>query len=512
MDGKVNQVKWGIVLTYATLFLNILVSVLYTPVMLRLLGSEEHGLYSTVTSAISWVSLLSLGLNSSYIRFYARYKKDGAEQKIASLNGMFLSIFCILGVIAFLCGLYIANNLHFIFADGLTAQEYAKARILAIVVSVELAINFPATIFNSIIRAKENFIAVRLVHLFQCVTSPLVTLPLLLMGYGSVAMVAVTTGVNVVAYSFYIVYSVGKLKAKFRFTNFDSKLIKEIAAYSGVIAINSLITQVNTSLDKVLLARYVNTVCVSVYTIGFSLYSYYSSFSSAITGNLTPRIHKIVAENYSDKPKLKAFLTEQFIKFGRIQLYIQMLMLTGIIFFGKPFIAFWAGPGYENAYYVAVLLCVSATIPLCQDLGIEIQRAQNKHRFRTILSAAMTVVNIVLTVILCQIYGEIGAAVGTAIAVVVVDVFIMNIYYHKKLNVDIIAFWKSIAQVFAGLIPPIIIGALMVKVLPVNTLWHLIAYILLYTIVYGISMLFLSMSAAEREMVFGKVLRKIKKR
>ena len=511
MGKRLDQVKWGIILTYATLFMNILISVLYTPVMLRLLGSEEHGLYSTVTSAISWVSLLSLGLNSSYIRFYARYQKEHREDKIASLNGMFLIIFCVLGVIALLCGLYMANNLQLIFADGLTEQEYQKARVLATIVAFELAINFPATIFNSIIRAREKFIAVRLVHLFQSLASPMVTLPLLLMGYGSVAMVAVTTVVNMVAYSFYAIYSIGKLKAKFRFRQFEGRLIKEIAAYSGVIAVNTLITQVNNSLDKVLLARYVNTVCVSVYTIGFSLYSYYSSFSSAITGNLTPRIHKIVAENYSDKPKLKASLTEQFVKFGRIQLYIQMLMLTGIIFFGKPFIAFWAGPGYENAYYVAVLLCVSATIPLCQDLGIEIQRAQNKHRFRTILSAAMTVVNIVLTVILCQIYGEIGAAVGTAIAVVVVDVFVMNIYYHKKLNVDIIAFWKSIAQVFAGLIPPIIIGVLMVKMLPVNTVWHLIAYILLYTIVYGISMLFLSMSAAEREMVFGKVLRKIKK-
>ena len=511
MGKRVNQIKWGIVLTYATLFINILISVLYTPVMLRLLGAQEHGLYSTVTSAISWVNLLSLGLNSSYIRFYARYQKEHREDRIASLNGMFLSIFCVLGVIALLCGLYIANNLQFIFADGLTEQEYQKARVLATIVAFELAINFPATIFNSIIRAKEKFIAVRLVHLFQCITSPMVTLPLLMMGYGSVAMVTVATLVNLVAYTFYVVYSIGKLKAKFRFTNFDGKLVKEIAAYSGVIAVNSLISQINTDLDKTLLARYVNTVCVSVYTIGYSLYSYYSSFSSAIASNLTPRIHKIVEENYSDKLKLKASLTEQFIKFGRIQLYIQMLMLTGIIFFGKLFIAFWAGPGYENAYHVAVLLSAASTIPLCQGLGIEIQRAQNKHKVRTILSAVMTVVNVALTVILCQIYGEIGAAVGTAIAVVAVDVIVMNVYYHKKLYIDIFKFWKSIAQAFSGLIPPIIIGVLMVKMLPVNTLWHLIAYILLYTIAYGISAFFLSMSAAVRDMVFGKVLRKIKK-
>ena len=511
MGRKADQVKWGILLTYATLFLNILISMLYTPVMLRLLGSGEHGLYSTVTSAISWVSLLSLGLNSSYIRFYARYKKEGAEDKIASLNGMFLSIFCALGVIALLCGLYIANHLHILFADGLTEQEYTKARVLAIIVSVELALSFPATIFNSIIRAHEKFIALRLVHLFQCITSPLVTLPLLLMGYGSVAMVSVTTLVNLFAYSIYVIYSVGKLKAKFRFRHFEGRLIKEIVVYSGVIAVNSLITQVNTSLDKILLARYVNTVCVSVYTIGFSLYSYYSSFSSAIAGNLTPRIHKIVAENNEDKSKLRSALTEQFVKFGRIQLYIQMLMLTGVIFFGKPFIAFWAGPGYENAYYVAILLSASATIPLCQSLGIEIQRAQNKHKFYAVFSALMTIVNIVLTVILCQMYGEIGAAVGTVIAVIAVDVIVMNIYYHKKLNIDIFAFWKDITRALAGMVLPILLGVVIVCWVPIRSWWHLLGGVVIYTVVYGVSVVFLSMSAPEREGLFGKILHKWKK-
>lgn len=507
MGRKVNQVKWGILLTYATLFLNILVSVLYTPVMLRLLGPGEHGLYSTVTSAISWISLLHLGLNSSYIRFYARYKKDGNEEKIASLNGMFFSIFCVLGTIALLCGLYLANHLHFIFADGLTTAEYTKARVLAIIVSVEFSIGFPAVIFNSIIKARENFVAVRLVHLFQCLASPLITLPFLLMGYGSVAMVAVTTGVNVVAYSFYVIYSIGKLKAKFRFGHFDGGLMKEIAVYAGLIAVNSLINQINISLDKMLLARFVNTVCVSVYTIGFSLYTYYSSFSSAIASNLIPRIHKTVEENREDKPRLRAALTEQFIKFGRIQLYIQMLILTGLIFFGKPFIAFWAGEGYENAYYVALLLCISATVPLCQNLGEEIQRAQNKHRFRTVLSSCMTVVNIVLTVILCQKYGEIGAAVGTAIAVIVVDVFVMNIYYHKKLYIDILKFWRSMARAAVGMLIPAAFGVIVYCFVPMNSLWMLGLFIVLYTAVYGLSVWTLSMNREEKQKILGKLLK-----
>ena len=195
-SNKINQIKWGVILTYVTLFLNILVSLLYTPAMLHILGPSEHGLYSTVSSTIAWLSLLNLGLNSSYIRFYTRCRNNEQEDKLENLNGMFLIIFCALGLIALLCGLFLANHLDLVFSQGLTEQEYVTARLLAIIITVEMAIGFPATVFNSIIRAKEKFVAVRLVHLCQSIASPMITLPLLLIGYGSVAMVAVTTLVN----------------------------------------------------------------------------------------------------------------------------------------------------------------------------------------------------------------------------------------------------------------------------------------------------------------------------
>ena len=505
---KVDQVKWGVILTYATLFLNIVISVLYTPVMLRTLGSSEHGLYSTVSSTIAWLSLLNLGLNSSYIRFYARYKTENKEDKIASLNGMFLVIFCILGLIALLCGLFISNHLDAIFADGLTAQEYRIARVLSIIVTVEMAIGFPATVFNAIIRAKEKFITVRLVHLFQSLASPLITLPLLLMGYGSIAMVAVTTMVNAIAYTYYVFFCFKKLRTRFRFSHFEGGLIKEIAAYSAVIAVNSLINQTNTNLDKMLLARYVNTACVSVYTIGFSLYSYYSSFSSAIVSNVIPRIHNIVAGNISNKAKLRDALTEQFVKFGRVQLYIQMLMLTGILFFGKPFIAFWAGEGYENAYYVALILCAANTIPLCQNIGVEIQRAQNKHKFRTVLATIMTVINVILTIILCQKYGEIGATVGTAVAVIAVDIVVMNIYYHRKLYINILSFWKNMAKTAVGFVIPVVFGVAISCLFKMETIVEFGLLVLLYVAVYGLSIWHLSMNREEKQKLLGKFIRK----
>ena len=104
MDGK--QLKWGSVLSYFSMGLSIIIGLVYTPVMIRLLGQSEYGLYNTVSSTISMLSVLSLGFNSSYVRYMAKYKQDNDKEGLYRLNGLFLIIFSIIGLIALICGLF----------------------------------------------------------------------------------------------------------------------------------------------------------------------------------------------------------------------------------------------------------------------------------------------------------------------------------------------------------------------------------------------------------------------
>ena len=50
---KMNQLKAGSVLSYLQMAVGVIIGVIYTPVMIRLLGKSEYGLYNTVASTIS---------------------------------------------------------------------------------------------------------------------------------------------------------------------------------------------------------------------------------------------------------------------------------------------------------------------------------------------------------------------------------------------------------------------------------------------------------------------------
>ena len=82
MKKEVSQIKIGSILSYLQIALNIIIGFTYTPIMIRLLGQSEYGLYNTVSSTISMLSILNLGFSSGYIRYYAKYKKENNENPI----------------------------------------------------------------------------------------------------------------------------------------------------------------------------------------------------------------------------------------------------------------------------------------------------------------------------------------------------------------------------------------------------------------------------------------------
>ena len=78
-----NQRRWGAVLSYVNIILTVVVGLLYTPLMLRLLGQSEYGLYSLIGSVVGYLSVLDMGLGNTLVRYTAKNRVDGTTQREA---------------------------------------------------------------------------------------------------------------------------------------------------------------------------------------------------------------------------------------------------------------------------------------------------------------------------------------------------------------------------------------------------------------------------------------------
>ena len=499
---KVNQKKAGVLLTYLAQGIHIVSGLLYTPIMLRLLGQSEYGLYQLVASVVSYLSVLSLGFNSSYMRFYTMVKKEGDEEKVASFNGMFMTIFLIISGICLLCGAVMLGNIQWIFGTGLTAAEYAKAKILLALMVFNLALTFPASVYDSFMTSHERFLLQRLLRVLQYLFNPFITLPLLIMGYGSVAMVLVTTGLTIAKLIVSIAYCVRNLHIKMRFKNFQFGLLKEMWVFTFFIFINMIVDQVNWSVDKFLLGRFSGTIAVAVYGVGSQLNNMYLQVSTAISNVFVPQVNRLVVEENDDTA-----LTKLFTKVGRVQFTVLSLIVMGFIFLGKEFISLWAGENYIESYAITLLLIVPVTIPLIQNLGIEIQRAKNLHRVRSVVYLCIAISNVLISIPFIKMWGPSGAALGTAISLVAGNIIFMNIYYQKRIGLDILYFWREILKFIPALTAPCICGIILSKVWVMDSLGKFFVAAIIFTTVFVISMWCLGMNQQEKDMVLGPLKR-----
>ena len=69
MNEEKPQLKVGLLLNYLNLLLSSFIPLLYTPIMLRILGQEEYGLYKLSGSITSYLSLIAFGLGAAITRY-----------------------------------------------------------------------------------------------------------------------------------------------------------------------------------------------------------------------------------------------------------------------------------------------------------------------------------------------------------------------------------------------------------------------------------------------------------
>lgn len=494
---KINQLKSGVVLSYIQMILSNLISIIFTPIVIRLLGQDEFGVISVAGAVVGYLSLLNLGLSGSYNYFYHKRKKEANEDGIAKLNGMYITVFGIIALIVLLAGMIIVFNARSILGNELTENELIIAKKLMIISVVSMAITLPTSVFSSYILVHEKFLFTRMLSIIFTILGNILKLSLLFMGFRSVGISIGAFVITIINIIVTLAYSVKVLKFKIKFSGFQFNLLKSMFAFSFFIFLNQIVDQINWNIDKHIITRFYGAASVAVYSIGASLNNYYVTISSTIASVFSPRINKMVSAQTDDKT-----LTDLMIKVGRIQFFILSLIFTGLIFFGEFFIVgYYAGAGYEDAYKVVLILCTPVTIPLIQNVGIEIQRAKNKHRFRSVMYLAMAFFNLGISIPLCKYFGIIGSAVGTAIGIFLANVLIMNIYYHKKIGLDMFRFWKSILSILPSEIIPILFGVFILKVIKVNTLPEFLVFGVLYVLVFAVSVWFLGMNDSEKNLI-----------
>ena len=504
----VSQLKAGAVLNYVVIILNIMVGLLYTPYMLRMLGQSEYGIYSLVASVVSYLTVLDLGLGNAIIRYTAKYRAEGKVKEQYELFGMFLILYSIISFIALIAGLGLYFNVDTFFGETMTPIELNHARIMLLILVVNLVITFPMSIFGSIMTAYERFVFPKIINIARTILNTGIMIVLLSMGYKAIAMVIVLTVFNIFTLAINFIYCKKELHIQILFGRFKWDFLREVAVYSFWIFLNVIMDKIYWSTGQFVLGAVSGTIAIAIFSVAIQLQSMYMMFSTAISSLFLPKVTGMVALNKDPKE-----ISDLFIKIGRIQNIIIGLILFGFITFGKQFIELWAGPNYSDSYYITLAFFIALYIPLIQNLGITILQARNQMKFRSLLYIAIAAVALFAEIIMAKLWGGIGCALAISCALLLGQGLIMNIYYSKCQKIDIVQFWKEIIKM--DFVPIFVSGVFICLtngVYVISSWQSLMLSIIIFVIIYAPLYIFISMNREERNMLLSPIVQKCIKR
>ena len=292
------QIKWGAILSYVSIAVNIISGLLYTPWMVATIGESQYGLYTLANSVIT-LFLVDFGLSSATGRYLSKYNAEGDQESAERFLGVVYKLYLLIDAVILTILVSVFFLMDRIFVN-LTPAELEQFRVVYAISAVFSVINFPFVTFNGILTAYEKFIPLKIADLLYRLCNVSFTVIALLLGYGLYALVAVHAVVGILTLVFKYILIRRLTPAKVRFGNTDRGLYREIFGFSIWVTISALAGRLVFNITPSILGIVANSTAIAIFGIVTTIEGYVFSITTAISGIFMPRISRIVAGTHAE--------------------------------------------------------------------------------------------------------------------------------------------------------------------------------------------------------------------
>ena len=436
--------KIGLVISYATIFVHVLISIFFTPFILRSIGDRQYGLFSFSLSITSWLPILLVAFGSGYTKYLSREKQEKGDIGEHIASGLFFKIFLGIGFLIILAGSILFCLLWF---NVIELKEYNNDEhfIICIIILfsfITILITTLLTSFKSFLFYKESYIAVYCSELIGLLFQILVTYLCLRSGLGviSLALVQFSCAILISIYQSIVSICIKKYKMKLILKSDQEKqltksLFKEISVFTFFMLINTIVTNINKTMDVTLLGFF-NADSVATYQLSYNLSNYMVTLSTAIGIVQTQHMNDVF---FSDGGQKAADTIYK--KITLQQIFITFLITGGFLSCGKEFVCLWIGEERIDVFYVSLCLFLIHSLTSVGTLSTHNRALQNLHKKASFIILLGSLANFIISFILCSILPRANAiwycVIGTAISMVLFTGIILNIYDFKYTKLSI---------------------------------------------------------------------------
>lgn len=426
-----------------------------------------------------YLSVIYSALSVSVVRFYSRYRALNEQTAQEKLLGSALKLYGVLSMVLISVGLCCYHVLEDVFGMSLTAAELAEAKQLLLILLFNMCITIVTVTFRSVIMANEKFLFLKGMELLQIICQPVCVILILRQYPQAISVACAQTGLNILLSASVLYYCFVKLRIKISWHGFPKSEMKELARLAGSLLVTVFVEQLFYQTNPIILGASRGTGAVAVYSIASLVYLNYRGMAGVITDIFSPHISALVAKRGLGKE-----ITAAFIRVGRVQYFILLLVISGFALFGTEFIALWAGSGFNEAYWIAIIVMLPITLGVVQGTGSIVLQALNQYGICAKLYTCMGVINFILANFSGRLFGGLGCACTMGACILVYNLMMMR-YYKTIARIEISVFWRQVRNITRIGAGTLVAGMLLNAVVSGETWMMLGAKIVIYIFLYA---------------------------
>ena len=483
----------NILSTYAVRLASLASGVLLFPVLVSGVGLSRYGLWLLISSSVSLVFTLDLGMGTSALRYIADAHSRRDRETLQRTVSTSLAFLAGLGVL--LCAIYLGAMSLMWPALHIPAEDSRLAVVmLTIAASTTFLISLPLGIFTTTLMGIQRADVASAIQLVQIVVRTATIVTLLWAGFGILAIVIADALIGVTT-GWVTLLACRRLLPDFRISPalVQGSLLRSMAPYSVQVFVLGLSGLVILQTDNLVVGAFLPVAMVAVYAGAYRPYLVCRQLTYALINPLVPDAARASTLAHTER------LQDLLVRGTRYSNGITLLIAIPAAIFAEPVLAAWAGPDVADAAIVAQVLLVSLLVNNNHLVAYALLTGMGRIGAYLKYHVIWAVLNVALSILLVTHIGLVGVALGTALPVVLLEPLYLRVAIAET-GVDARRFLlAAVLRPFAAATIAAVPLALGVWLLPSANLAGALALSLCYAAVFTVAMAKLTMDHVDRE-------------
>ena len=140
----------GIVLSYAYTISQVIVNLLYVPILLRGIGASEYGLYQIIGSVMAYILLMNSTFSGGVTRFYCKYFAEGDLRMMETTLAISRRIYNYAGIVSVGVGAVAIAIIRIVYSDVLSDFQMIESAAMLVILIANLIVTMHNTILSLI--------------------------------------------------------------------------------------------------------------------------------------------------------------------------------------------------------------------------------------------------------------------------------------------------------------------------------------------------------------------------